>query len=228
MHTHQILISEDGSNTLHNKELDETFHSIHGAIQESNHVFISAGIEEYFARNSSVTKLNLLEIGFGTGLNTLLSIAYLKNKGIGCFYHSIEKYPIDPKLLHQLNYGEELNISELYATIIDSKWEEKVILDKASFLLKEKVDLLEFKSETLYDIILFDAFSPDKQGALWTEEVFRNIYKHTNPNGILTTYSAKGQVRRNMQAAGFKVERIPGPVGKREMLRATKIETYDK
>ena len=228
MQTHQILISEDGSNTLNNKELDETFHSIHGAIQESNHVFIRAGIEEYLARNLGIPRLNLLEIGFGTGLNALLSISYLKNKGIDCFYHSIEKYPLEDDLLNQLNYGEILHSQSLFEEIITADWGKIEEVGIGSLLLKEEIDLLDFKSNKLYDIILFDAFSPDKQTELWTASVFENIYNHTNPNGILTTYSAKGQVRRNMQAAGFKVERIPGPLGKREMLRATKTEVYDK
>jgi tRNA U34 5-methylaminomethyl-2-thiouridine-forming methyltransferase MnmC len=146
----------------------------------------------------------------------------LERKGIDCLYHSIEKFPLRKEILNQLNYGEILQSKDLFSKIINAEWDKKVKVGKGRFLLKEKVDLLEFQSETRYDIILFDAFSPDKQANLWTEEVFRNIYKYTKPRGILTTYSAKGQVRRNMQTVGYQVERIPGPKGKREMLRATK------
>ncbi len=217
----RILSSEDGSSTIMCEDIQETYHSIHGAVQESRHVFIDAGLKKFLALHPEKKQIRILEAGFGTGLNALLAFREMRKTGVRLFYHSIEKYPLEAQVLSQLNYGEILECSPLYSEIKGAEW-NKVNPVEENELLPENIDIQSFKSKHRYDVIFFDAFSPEKQPELWTLAIFENLYAHTARGGILTTYSAKGQVRRNMQAAGFRVERIPGPPGKREMLRATK------
>lgn len=212
--------TEDGSHTLYVPVIDETYHSIHGAVNESKHVFIEAGL-------SLIEKqeIKVLEIGFGTGLNALLVAIYAQNSGKRISYTSIEKYPIEELVWEQLNYGEVLSSTKLFNTLHRVAWGSKAVITPNFSLKKLQADLKSLSLSDQYDCIFFDAFSPEKQAELWTEDIFRYIYTHTADNGVLTTYCAKGAVRRVLQAVGFKVERIPGPVGKREMLRARKI--YD-
>jgi tRNA U34 5-methylaminomethyl-2-thiouridine-forming methyltransferase MnmC len=218
----QILKTKDGSFTLLHPQLDETYHSIHGAIQESVHIYINAGLKYHLDTSLSREIPNILEIGFGTGLNILLTIQYLRMKEQGFFIHSIEKFPVHDDVCKQLNYGKLLNENTLFETLHNVKWNENIALSDDETFLKEKSDLLKFQCKHQYDVVYFDAFSPEKQAKLWTIEVFRKLYECMRSGAVLTTYSAKGKVRRNMQLAGFSVERIPGPPGKREMLRAVK------
>jgi tRNA U34 5-methylaminomethyl-2-thiouridine-forming methyltransferase MnmC len=215
----QIILTEDGSSTLYIPELNEHYHSIHGAIQESMHVFIEAGLKK-----CSASEVKIFELGFGTGLNCLLSI--LNNRGKTIEYHSIEPFPIEPGLVKQLNYPSILKLDLatrlVFESIHNAPWNELVKI-KGDFLLRKiKDDMETFSSESKFDIVYFDAFSPAIHPHLWTKEIFSKLFDWMNTGGILVTFCAKGEVRRNMQSCGFAVERLPGPPGKREILRAVK------
>ena len=218
----EFFITEDGSTSIFLPDLNEQYHSKHGAIQESYHVFIKNGFN-YFKDSK---ELSILEIGFGTGLNALVTlIESIKTNKI-IHYTGIEKFPILQDEISQLNYISVLDAMELNTSFIEmhtSNWEEKKDITPNFTLLKNKkgFDLIDNKEE--FDLIYFDAFGADVQPELWTEIIFKRMYDSLKNGGVLVTYSAKGSVRRNMQAVGFTVERLEGPPGKREMLRAIKI-----
>jgi tRNA U34 5-methylaminomethyl-2-thiouridine-forming methyltransferase MnmC len=215
----ELTLSKDGSHTLFVPELKEHYHSVNGALQESMHVFIEAGLKQLIA-----DKINVLEFGFGTGLNAFLTAIHGKEKEI--HYHSMEKYPVDPEMLTQLNYGEfyEGKFQQLFTKIHQCNWEIETQINEQFFILKQQCDFKKVQIEPLrFHLIYFDAFAPDIQPALWSKDIFQNAYNALVPGGILTTYCAKGVVRRIMQDVGFKVDRLPGPPGKREMLRAIKL-----
>lgn len=217
----EIITTKDGSQTLFIPELNEQYHSVNGAVQESMHVFINAGFKEL----SHLKKLKIFEVGFGTGLNALLS--YFHNNSQEIFYHSIEKYPLKKDEYTVLNFPEFISkgkeLEEVFNTMHQCEWGKEVKVDSNFSFFKDQTDLNEFSSTRPYDLIYFDAFAPEIQPNLWTVEVFQEMYNLLNPEGILVTYCAKGQVRRNMQDAGFVVERIPGPPGKRQMMRAKRL-----
>ncbi|MBN2347525.1 MAG: tRNA (5-methylaminomethyl-2-thiouridine)(34)-methyltransferase MnmD [Bacteroidales bacterium] len=217
----QIKITKDGSATLYVPELNEHYHSVNGAIQESKHVFIQAGL--YHLKKNT---LSIFEVGLGTGLNVLLTYLELKNKPLEIDYFSIELFPISDEEQHLLNYAETLNLSkedaQIFSFIHSSDWNTKIQLSKGFILTKISADLLSYPIPFTFDLVYFDAFAPEVQPELWTNAVFQKIYTGMNPAGILTTYCAKGVVRRTLQETGFIVERLPGSPGKREMLRAVK------
>ncbi|WP_430934776.1 tRNA (5-methylaminomethyl-2-thiouridine)(34)-methyltransferase MnmD [Saccharicrinis sp. 156] len=214
---HKIITSNDGSHTLYVLDLNEHYHSTNGAVQESMHVFINAGL-----RLVTADKINILEFGFGTGLNAFLTALNKESNEI--HYHSMEKYPIESSMINQLNYGDlfEGKHKELFKRLHQSNWEEENKIKDGFYLNKQQVDFKEVRLEPKYNLIYFDAFAPDIQPKLWSKEIFERAYSSLLPGGILTTYCAKGVVRRTMQAVGFTVERLPGPPGKREMLRAVR------
>ena len=213
----ELKLSEDGSHTLYVPELDEHYHSVFGARTESMHVFIKSGLDLLDKQD-----IKILEIGFGTGLNALLTALNKGNKKIE--YHSIEKYPLNSETEDALVFSPNQTDEEtsVFKAIHEAPWNELTEIIPDFKLLKFEDDLLTVNFSTKYDLVYFDAFGPDVQPELWTEEIFKKIFDSMNSNGILTTYSAKGAVRRAMQSAGFKVERLPGPPKKREMLRCTK------
>jgi tRNA U34 5-methylaminomethyl-2-thiouridine-forming methyltransferase MnmC len=216
----QIVITGDGSHTLYIPDLGEHYHSIHGAIQESEHVFIQTGL----ALLKEKKTIRILEIGYGTGLNALLTLKYAAKNYLSIEYTTIEKYPLQPNEYNLLNYGRVLGNEweKPFLTLHECPWELKNEITPHFKLTKLTVDLVSIDFEDCFDLIFFDAFGPDIQPDLWTEPVFQTMYQAINIGGILVTYSAKGQVRRNLIASGFYVERLAGPPGKREMLRATK------
>jgi tRNA U34 5-methylaminomethyl-2-thiouridine-forming methyltransferase MnmC len=212
----ELQVTEDGSSTLYRSDLDEPYHSIHGAIQESMHVFINAALKQH-----PNTALNILEVGFGTGLNVLLTLIHGSAKNI--FYHTIERYPLTKDIVSKINYPDCLRIptaNDFFKNIHNTPWNTASRINSNFILYKEEGDLQNFTSKKKFDLIYFDAFAPDKQPELWSSEIFLNIAKHMKPGAILTTYSAKGAVKRALLNAGLKTEKIPGPPGKREMLRA--------
>ena len=216
----KVIITKDGSKSLFLPELNETYHSKFGAKTESEHVFIKAGY-----RYVSKPDIHILEIGFGTGLNVLLTfLAHLKDQR-KVYYESLEKYPLPENIVEEINDYEDVSIKEVFAILHNTPWQEDVAIGDRFVLHKNQVDLLDFESQKEFDLIYFDAFAPGKQPEMWTQEVFDKMYKLVSEGGVLVTYSAKGSVRRTMQAAGFAVERIPGPPGKREMLRAVKVRS---
>jgi len=216
----QIVITSDGSHTLYIPGLGEHYHSIHGAIQESEHVFIQTGLAQLNEKKT----IRILEIGFGTGLNALLTLKQATKNSLSIEYTTIEKYPLQPHEYNLLNYGKELgnDWEKPFIALLESPWELKNEITPHFKLNKRAVDLVAIDFEDCFDLIYFDAFGPEIQPDLWSESVFQTMYRALNIGGILVTYSAKGQVRRNLIVAGFTVERLAGPPGKREMLRATK------
>jgi len=216
-----IIKTADGSDTLFVAELDEHYHSTFGAVQESLHVFIEAGLH---IKNES--PLTIFEVGFGTGLNAFLTYIDTFKSGQSIRYITIEKYPVPRNTWELLNYPKLLSKdnSDIFRAMHLSRWNEKVNIAENFELTKIYNDLtvFDFDLQPLFDLIYFDAFSPEKQPELWETAIFKKLYSNTAPFGKLVTYCAKGSVRRALQASGYNTERIPGPPGKREILRASK------
>lgn len=215
----EIVQTRDGSHSVLNKTLDETYHSWHGAINEALHVFIEAGLLHHQKKD-----IRILEIGFGTGLNALLTYIEAEKLSLNIDYTGIEFYPVAMDIVDNLNFAEILG--QRYQTILETMHQiaqnKKMAISPNFSLQKLEEDFSKMKLEESYDVIYFDAFSPDKQPEMWTEERFQTLYEHTFQAGSLTTYSAKGDVRRKLQKVGYQVEKLPGPKGKREILRAIK------
>lgn len=213
--------TKDGSDTLFVPELNEHYHSVNGAVTESKHVFIDAGLKLVLQQKK---KINILEIGFGTGLNALLTcIEAQEHETIAIRYTGVEFYPLSEELINQLDFSLAKYDELLFQKIHACKWNNYCSVSSNFSLNKWQTDFT--KEDTFneaFDVVYFDAFAPDIQPEMWTLDVFQKLYDIMSANAVLTTYCAKGQVRRNMRSAGFSVERLPGPPGKREMLRATK------
>ena len=220
----EIIKTADGSATIYLPDWNEHYHSKHGAVQEALHVFIRTGLEHYLER-STPEKMSILEIGFGTGLNALLTFFEAEKRAVKISYTGIEAYPVSAEELDALDYAgmiRENNAAEVFKLLHEVVWEKRSEISPFFDLQKEKKFFSEISATSEFDLIYFDAFGPRVQPDLWSEEVFANMYKALRAGGVLVTYSAKGSVRRAMQAVGFEVERLPGPPGKREMLRATR------
>jgi len=218
----KIITTSDGSKTIHIVDWNEQYHSKHGAIQEAYHVFIKSGLSLFEERS-----LSILEIGFGTGLNCLITLLEAKKFNLDIQYTGVEAYPISSEELDQLNYISELRaetIAEEFQLMHTSPWEREVQITKNFRLYKQQKDFKDVQYVDRFNLIYFDAFGARVQPELWTELIFSKMFEALQYKGILVTYSAKGSVRRALQAVGFTVERLPGPPGKREMLRATKNE----
>ncbi len=218
----EFLTTGDGSVTIHLPEWDEQYHSKHGAIAEAKHVFIQTGLHHFFSK-AELKQISILEIGFGTGLNALLTQLEAETNSWGIDYTGIEAYPVSALEVEGLNYTSELNIpSEMLTQMHSVPWGDQVKLSTFFNLRKRKQFFSEISEENTYNLIYFDAFGARVQPELWTEEIFLRMFNALKIGGVLVTYAAKGSVRRAMQNVGFRVERLPGPPGKREMLRATK------
>lgn len=216
----EIIITSDGSSTIHLPEWNEQYHSKHGAIQEALHVFIKSGLQLFSNR-----KLNILEIGFGTGLNSFITFLEASKLDLEIDYVGVEAYPVAVDEVEKLNYVSELKADdniEVFKQMHELEWGEKGAISTEFNLTKKQQFFQEIKDVDTFDLIYFDAFGARVQPELWTEEIFKIMFNSLRKGGVLVTYSAKGSVRRAMQTVGFKVERLPGPPGKREMLRATK------
>ncbi|MEM7160943.1 MAG: tRNA (5-methylaminomethyl-2-thiouridine)(34)-methyltransferase MnmD [Bacteroidota bacterium] len=216
----RIIETADGSHTLYNESLDEHYHSKHGSIQESLHVFIEMGLKPMLNAKGIIS---LLEIGFGTGLNALLT-GFNRGK-LKLDYVALEPFPVQDKLLNSLNYIKQIGIQneQLYKAIHQADWNAWIEILKGFRLIKVQETIQEYEPDLLFDLIYFDAFAPRPQPEMWKEDIFQKCHELMAKDGILVTYCAKGEVRRTMQDCGFEVERLPGPPGKREMLRAKKI-----
>lgn len=210
----------DGSYTLFVPEMDEHYHSVKGALTESEHIFINMGL-----KHTTIAEPHILEIGFGTGLNAFLTLLEAERNQRKIHYTTLEKYPLNAEVLQQLNYPEIIapEAAELYYKMHHVTWNVPVAITPYFTLQKIETDYTTFSFQQKYDIIYFDAFAPEKQPEMWSQQLFDNLYQTLNPGGVLTTYCAKGVVRRMLQSAGFTVERLPGPPGgKREILRGNK------
>ncbi len=216
-----IELTGDGSHTLFLPELEEHYHSVNGAIQESMHVFIETGL-----RQLKQDLVHIFEVGFGTGLNAFLSLIE-SDTSRKIHYTTIEAFPLSLPIIKQLNYADKYSKEQqdLFHKLHEVEWGTEQEITPSFYLTKIHVDLnqLNFDSMKPVDIIYFDAFAPDKQSEMWSQQIFDHMYNMTNEQGVLVTYCAKGVVRRMMQQSGYKTERLPGPPGKREMLRATKL-----
>lgn len=215
----QLKMTEDGSHTMYVKGMDEPYHSSHGAIQESMHVFIKQGL--HTIKQSSV---RILELGFGTGLNALLTLTESMRLNMNVHYHTVEKYPLTEPEYGLLNFEKIINPSSegILSRMHSCPWENSIQISDNFTLCKEKADFRSMKPPQNINLVYFDAFSPDKQPELWTRDVFASIEKATVPGTILVTYSSKGIVRRTLDSCGFDVYKVPGPPGKREIIRAIK------
>jgi tRNA U34 5-methylaminomethyl-2-thiouridine-forming methyltransferase MnmC len=207
------IITKDGSHTISVPQLNVTYHSIHGAIQESLHVFIEAGFKETVKKMPGDETLYIFEMGFGTGLNAFLTSIEAVNCARKVYYYAVEKYPLSTDEVNQLNYPQECK--HLHTT----PWDADSVINDYFTLHKSRIDLLNLSTLKHFNLIYYDAFAPNAQPELWTQPVFEKLYSMMSPGGILVTYCSKGDVRRAMKAAGFIIEKILGPPGKREMLR---------
>jgi len=214
----QLKITADGSHTLFVPALNETYHSMYGALQESLHVFIDAGFR-YATARSGQSPLRILEIGFGTGLNALLTWEEAVQKQTPVYYEAIEKYPLSEKEAAALNYAAHEKLYDMHR----GAWEIPVALSPYFTLCKRITDLLHYHPEGLFDVIYFDAFAPTVQPELWSEAVFYKLYTALRSGGVLVTYSSKGIVKTALRTTGFELQRLSGAIGKRHMLRAIKI-----
>jgi len=217
----EIVITEDGSSSIYLPELEEHYHSFHGAIQESEHVFVKNGLTDFLDAN----EVSILEIGFGTGLNCFLAAVWSIQHQIKVNYVGLEPNPIDLDVMRKMNYsnGKYLEFNLFYDRICEGEWEQELEVNENFTAIKVQKYLQDFMSIDQFDLIFFDAFSPKSQPELWTLSVFSQVYSLMNTGGVLVTYCAKGQVKRDLKSAGFIVESLEGPPGKREMLRARKL-----
>lgn len=214
----EIQHTNDGSATLFVPELDEHYHSVKGAYTESLHIYRDCAYL-FAAEHSATRPLRLLEVGFGTGLNAAVT-AMAATEECPVHYITLEKFPVEPQLVKDLDYDTLVDAS-IFATIHTAPWEQPTVITPHFTLEKRCCDLLTALLPNDIDIVYFDAFAPEKQPEMWSAEVFARIHQAMRPGGVLTTYCAKGAIRRLLQSTGFTVERLAGPIGgKREILRA--------
>jgi tRNA U34 5-methylaminomethyl-2-thiouridine-forming methyltransferase MnmC len=210
-------LTADGSFTLYNEALNEHYHSVHGAVQESNHVFIKHGLQY---KQTQQKILHILEIGFGTGLNAFLSC--INSTGNAVHYTALETIVLPLHQVKDLGYASDPAQQELFERLHLLEWEKELPLNEHFFLCKKKEKVQNIKAAECYDLIYYDAFGPRAQPDMWTDELFEKMYCALLPGGALVTYCAMGEVKRMLKRAGFTVEELPGPPGKREMTRALK------
>lgn len=218
----KLIKTADGSHSLYREDLNETYHSKHGAEAESRHVFIKNGLGLFQDKKQPV---QLLEVGFGTGLNALLTLAYSQQHRLPINYHTLEPFPLDEEVYNQLNFSNSVELSAFQEDFIQMHaCEEKVSQElKSNFAFQKYFERLEdFQPNQLFDLIYFDAFAPNKQADVWEEAVIKHAASLLNPNGVLVTYCAQGQFKRNLKSAGLSVETLSGPPPKKEMTRGWK------
>ncbi|MEP5613239.1 MAG: tRNA (5-methylaminomethyl-2-thiouridine)(34)-methyltransferase MnmD [Cyclobacteriaceae bacterium] len=217
----KIITTEDGSHSLFDDELNETYHSIRGAIGESTLVFLKEGLQ-YFLNETQSSRANILEIGFGTGLNAFLTAKFATERKIDISFTSLEPFPIEREIFENLNYHQSEKEKELFQKLHDAEWEKKVEISSKLALEKISLKLENFNTTQLFHILYFDAFAPSKQAEVWSLENLKKCFSLLSQNGILITYCAQGQFKRNLAEAGFQVETLQGAMGKKEMVRGIK------
>ena len=213
----EFLLTKDGSHTIFIPELNETYHSKNGAIQESYHVYIKNGINLL-----DVAEINILEIGFGTGLNVLLTYLESKKQNLKINYHTVEAFPLDLEIIKNVNYTDFIGEKEFYETSHQLSWNETHVITPFFKFTKHLMNFKEIDFENEFNIVFFDAFGYDVQPDLWTISQFKKMYKALKINGILTTYACRTIIIQNMKTAGFITQKKEGAPGKREMLNAFK------
>lgn len=221
----KIITTEDGSHTLYMENMNETYHSFHGACQESNYVFIKNGLE-YLVKEKGEKEINLLEVGFGTGLNAILTLQAIWRRQAAIDYQTLETNPLPDSIIKALNYAQyfsQKTMISFFDQMHKDPWNKKVKMTSNFMLEKHLAGIQDFNTNSKFNLVYFDAFAPDKQPELWTLDILRKVADLTLPNGILVTYCAKGQFKRDLKAVGYGVETLPGPPGKKEMVRALKL-----
>lgn len=217
----EILVTSDGSTTIHLPDWNEQYHSKHGAIQEAYHVFIQSGLQLFF----DAKEVSILEIGFGTGLNAFITFLEGQKHDLFVDYVGVEAYPVKQEEVEKLNYTTELKaekFADAFKKMHSVSWEERHEVSNIFKLEKRQQFFKDISDENTFNLIYFDAFGARVQPELWTVEIFQKMYNALTKDGVLVTYAAKGSVRRAMQEVGFTIEKLSGPPGKREMLRGIK------
>ena len=219
----KIITTADGSSTIHLEEWNEQYHSKHGAIQEAYHVFIDKGFHHLIDKEG-LNQISILEIGFGTGLNALITLLESEKFKASIHYVGVEAYPVESEELNYLNYWQKLGLPDdnLFKQLHQTPWENPSMISPNFSLIKTKKFFRDITFKEEFDLIYFDAFGARVQPELWTEPIFKIMYYALKRNGILVTYSAKGSAKRAMESSGFDTEKLDGPPGKRHMIRATK------
>ncbi|MGC3947418.1 MAG: tRNA (5-methylaminomethyl-2-thiouridine)(34)-methyltransferase MnmD [Chryseolinea sp.] len=215
----QFITTDDGSHTLFRADLDETYHSKHGAVQESQHVFINNGLR-YWLETVRGKQLNIFEVGFGTGLNAWLTHTVARSEKLHITYSSIEAFPLQREVWTQLNYARD---EKSFNALHEAPWNTGVAIDDHFTLFKLEGKLEDYPATQPVDLIYFDAFAPAKQPELWTYSVLERVCNTLATNGVFVTYCAKGQLKRDLRSLNLRVETLPGPPGKKEMVRAVRF-----
>jgi tRNA U34 5-methylaminomethyl-2-thiouridine-forming methyltransferase MnmC len=216
-----IIPTADGSNTIYNAAVGENYHSRHGALQESRHVFVNAGLN-YFLEQHTAKEISILEVGFGTGLNFLLTADNCVNNNINLHYTGIEAYPLTPAMISHTGYDQYISAGLWHSFIANypTSLTATVQLNPYCRLQTANCKLLDFSSTILYDVIYFDAFAIAHQPEMWSEEAIAHTIKFLKPGGVFVTYAITGNLKRLLKSMGLQIQKIPGAAGKREMLRA--------
>lgn len=217
----KIIVTGDGSHSLYLPHLNETYHSSHGALTESQHVFIKAGLD-HFVNEQAPDSLRILEVGFGTGLNALLAWQYARENDLKIQFTSLEPFPLSASLYKQLNYPElfEQGMQPQFLALHEAQWNIPVPLDEFFVLEKQQQKLEAYTAYNSFDLVFYDAFAPSKQAELWEYAMMEKTVGYMASQAVLVTYCAKGQLKRDLKALGLQVETLPGPPGKKEMVRA--------
>jgi tRNA U34 5-methylaminomethyl-2-thiouridine-forming methyltransferase MnmC len=220
-----LFITDDGSHSVYSEKFGVAYHSTHGAIQETRHIFIEAGLKHFISQHP-VDKLAILEMGFGTGLNVFMTFLENLNLNIDIDFHTIEAYPLSISTTNELNYPQLLNVPEqdaIFKKLHSLNWDAKHVLTPYFSFQKHLIDFNDISFSNTFDIVYYDAFSPESQPELWEVDMLKRVFDAMKIGGILTTYCAKGNFKRALKHVGFQIENIPGPLGKREITRATKV-----
>ena len=220
----ELVKTADGSNTFFNPEIGENYHSRNGALAESKHVFLDAGLQ-YFLSDKQTGNVDVLEVGFGTGLNFLVTLDFCIHNHLNLAYTGIEAYPLSIDLITKTEYSEY--VSPETWKIFDKHYaealEKKTIINNSIYWEIVPGKLLEFKSDKLFDVLYFDAFAAVHQPEMWTYESLAHVCQFLRPGGVFVTYAITGNLKRIMKSLGFSIEKAPGAPGKREMLRSVKL-----
>ncbi len=216
----ELRLTADGSPTLYVPELDETYHSMHGSVQEARHVFIENGLR-FVATESK--QVNILEVGFGTGLNALLTAQYAKENDINVNYVGLEAYPVEEEIWKAITYLDGPDAQGFYSHMMGLPFGETAVYDAFFTICKMPFSIQEWATTEKFDLIYYDAFGPKAQPEMWALAIFEKLYALLNTGGALVTYCAQGQFKRHLKSLGMRVEGLPGPPGKREMTRGVKI-----
>lgn len=214
----EIIVTKDGSHSLLNTELNETYHSVHGALQESIHVFIKNGFD-FALEKVKDESLSILEIGFGTGLNAILTLQRAQPISTKIQYTSLEAFPLSEEIWSKLNYTNTIGLADYFDKMHRAPWDVETAILPNFHLLKRNVTLQQAELNASFDLVYFDAFAPNKQPEMWTLDILEKVVKAMKPSGVFVTYCAKGQLKRDLKSLGLEVETLPGPPGKKEMVR---------